>query len=95
MSPAISKRSLTSAYGNNSEEISRCLSWVRKLARRFDILPRSLIVHGVKKTEDNPCRSGGNADVYKGSYDNKAVALKLIRFIKTESFTRRIHKVSR
>lgn len=89
MPAPVSDRGITSP-----DEISYCHSWLRKLARKFDILPKSFILHGVKKTENYPCRSGGGADVYKGSYNGSPVALKLIRFIKTESFTRRIHKVS-
>lgn len=80
--------------GITADEVSCCLSWIRKLARTFDMLPRSLTLHGVKKAEDHPCGGGGYADIYKGTYDGKLVALKVIRATVTESFRRRIHKVS-
>jgi hypothetical protein len=94
MSPPTSEHYPFSPGATTCDKLSCCLSWVRKLARRFDILPRSFVLQAVKKSEDHPFSCGGFADIYKGSYHGKPVALKVIRATTTDSFRRRIHKVT-
>jgi hypothetical protein len=42
-------------------------------------LPHSLVINGLEVVDDRPYRSGGFADIYRGVYKGKDVALKRLR----------------
>ncbi|OCH91487.1 kinase-like protein, partial [Obba rivulosa] len=59
----------------------RCLDLLRKLCERNESFPRSCTIPArrIKRVSDQPTGSGGNADVWKGEYDETEVALKVVR----------------
>ncbi|KAJ7233175.1 kinase-like domain-containing protein, partial [Mycena rebaudengoi] len=58
---------------------------IRKLSEASERLPSSLFITGVTGREEWPSSGGGFADVYRGYYNGKPVALKLLRqFIRGE-----------
>jgi hypothetical protein len=74
-------------------EISLCLSWIRKISREAKVFPSSLILSGVEQWENNCIGSGGFADIYRGSYEGRPVAIKLIRFCNTVKKTEKCQRV--
>ena len=50
------------------------------LVKRRTILPDSLVLSGVHKISATYVKAGGMADIYRGVYGGKAVALKVLRF---------------
>ncbi|KAJ7508306.1 kinase-like domain-containing protein, partial [Mycena galericulata] len=52
---------------------------IRKLCEACDKLPSSLFITGVSGRGEHPMFGGGFANVYRASYDNKPVALKVVR----------------
>ncbi|TDL23526.1 kinase-like protein [Rickenella mellea] len=61
-----------------------------KIVRNRGILPNYLFVDGAQKLQPNPVAAGGYADVWKGSIQDKVVALKELRLftgdIKSNAF---------
>ncbi|KAJ7718904.1 kinase-like domain-containing protein, partial [Mycena metata] len=52
---------------------------IRKLSEACDKLPSSLFITGVSGRGEHPTFGGGFGSVYRASYDNKPVALKVMR----------------
>ncbi|KAJ7730201.1 kinase-like domain-containing protein, partial [Mycena metata] len=52
---------------------------IRKLSEVCDKLPSSLFITGVSGRGEHPTFGGGFGSVYRASYDNKPVALKVMR----------------
>ncbi|KAJ7349717.1 kinase-like domain-containing protein [Mycena albidolilacea] len=52
---------------------------IRKLSEACDKLPSSLFITGVNGRGEHPTFGGGFGNVYRASYDNKPVALKVMR----------------
>lgn len=77
-------------------EIAQCRSWIRKIVRQTNIIPPSFIMSGVVKTSEHPVSGGGFADVYMGKYENKVVAVKVLRVFdpNDSSLAERVHGVS-
>ncbi|KAJ7279092.1 kinase-like domain-containing protein, partial [Mycena rebaudengoi] len=58
---------------------------IRKLSEASERLPSSLFITGVTGCEEWPSSGGGFANVYRGYYNGKPVALKLLRqFVRGE-----------
>jgi hypothetical protein len=70
---------------------SSCLSWIRKISRELGVFPSSFILDGVEKLQH--IGGGGFADVYKGYYEGKIVAIKFIRHCDTVEKTRLSQRV--
>jgi hypothetical protein len=69
----------------NDAEYTGAQRIIRKLSEASERLPSSLFITGVTGREEWPSSGGGFADVYRGYYDGKPVALKLLRqFIRGE-----------
>ncbi|KIK59358.1 hypothetical protein GYMLUDRAFT_245426 [Collybiopsis luxurians FD-317 M1] len=69
-------------FGRDSSQNRRkYLSLLRHLTRRFQILPSSLIINGIKREGQNPVAGGGFADIWRGSLNGKPVCLKVLRLI--------------
>jgi hypothetical protein len=75
------------------DEISLCFSWIRKVSREVRVFPSSLILEGVEQLQNGPVACGGFADIYKGSYQGKLVAIKFIRFNNTVQKTTQVQRV--
>jgi hypothetical protein len=84
----------SSAVYRSSETVSLCLSWVRKISRRTGVLPSSLVLREVKQVDKHPVRCGGLADIFRGSYDGKPIAVKVIRVTTTTALMNQTHRVS-
>ncbi|KAJ7575172.1 kinase-like domain-containing protein [Mycena floridula] len=57
-----------------------CLQNLRRIIKKFDILPPSFVVHDIVLDEPRrPLFGGGFADVYKGSLKGQHVCLKVLR----------------
>jgi hypothetical protein len=50
-----------------------------KLTQKVDHLPESIKVTGIRAVSTEPVAAGGFADIFKGIYQGKAVALKRFR----------------
>ena len=57
----------------------KCLRWVYRLCGRHGLLPKTLKIPICYDRTGYPRYSGGNADVWKGEYDGRDVAVKVIR----------------
>ena len=77
----------------SSIEVSIALSWIRKIARHSGFFPKSFVLHGVKKGEEDPVACGGFSDIYKGMFEYKPVALKVIRSFGATENGRQMNKV--
>ncbi|TDL22518.1 kinase-like protein [Rickenella mellea] len=53
--------------------------YIKKFVAKTGILPQNLFVEGVSKIGENPLVGGGFADVYKGYFQGRFVALKVLR----------------
>lgn len=67
---------------------------IRKLSEACDKLPSSLFITGVSGRGEHPTFGGGFGSVYRASYDNKPVALKVMRHFVQGSELREIRVVS-
>lgn len=56
-----------------------------RLSLEHDDVPAKLILHTVKRVDDEPFSEGGFGDVYRGVLHNKTVALKRLRIYGSES----------
>ncbi|KIK64874.1 hypothetical protein GYMLUDRAFT_403808 [Collybiopsis luxurians FD-317 M1] len=60
----------------------RCLRSLRHLATHYEVLPSSLCVQDLRRTDQNPIRGGGFADIWRGTMQsNQSVCLKVLRLI--------------
>ena len=57
----------------------KCLRRVYRNCGRHGLLPKALKIPICYDRTGYPCYSGGNADVWKGEYDGRDVAVKVIR----------------
>jgi len=55
------------------------LSFLIRCARERGIIPLSLFLEGVERLGTDPASGGGFADVWKGTYQGKCVAIKTLR----------------
>ena len=67
-----------------------CQRWIRKVAYRSGVLPHSLFVEEVQRTEELPVDGGGFSDIYRGALHGKTVALKVLRIFTTEQNLRKV-----
>ncbi|TFK43199.1 hypothetical protein BDQ12DRAFT_168524 [Crucibulum laeve] len=65
------------------------LRLMMKMCEMYNLLPSSLFIEGVELRERDPIDGGGFADIYRGSYRGKDVALKRIRIFQDRQ---KIHK---
>ena len=65
-----------------------------KLMDHFSCLPSTLFVSGVRVQSRDAVNAGGYADIFKGIYQSKQVALKRFRFYAVNSERVAINKVS-
>ena len=83
---------------HSSQETSTVKRAVAKLlmtcARERGTVPSKLFLTGVERQGVNPIGGGGFSDVWKGSFDGKLVAVKVLRldFANDEEFIRRFHR---
>ena len=61
------------------DTISAAESWTRKLFCATAKLPSAVFLSGVKRVTSFPFSGGGYADVFRGLYEDKHVALKVLR----------------
>lgn len=81
---------LTDPHGRINDLAQRTL---RRLCGRAGLLPSSFILNnGLTKESDHPVATGGFADVYRGRFLDRPVALKSLRIYGAESL-KRINKV--
>ncbi|KAF7326860.1 Kinase-like protein [Mycena venus] len=62
------------------EHIRLAHRMIRKLSEASERLPSSLFITGVNKQESDPSFGGGFGDVFRGSHNNKPIALKRMRY---------------
>jgi hypothetical protein len=70
-----------------------CHSLIRKVTRQTGVLPKSFVLHGVKKSSEHPVSGGGFADIFMGTHAGREVALKVLRVFMTEENRKKIHRV--
>jgi len=64
----------------------KCLSTLCKICGRRGLLPRSLQIPLCYDRSDTPLYRGGYADVWKGEYQGRHVAVKVLRVYSTSDF---------
>ena len=57
----------------------KCLGILRKICGRLGLLPRSIKIQPSYDKLDDPLRTGGYADIWKGQYLDCQVAVKVLR----------------
>ncbi|TFK43201.1 kinase-like domain-containing protein [Crucibulum laeve] len=65
---------------------------VMKLCEKANTLPSSLVIEGVELRERDAIYGGGFADIYRGSYQGKDVALKRMRIFQRGQDRQKMHK---
>lgn len=63
------------------------------MVRERGVLPSYLFLSGIRKDGLNPRGGGGYADVWRGKYGEKAVALKVLRLFSNGVDIANVHKV--
>lgn len=64
------------------------------LGRSTQTVPRSFLINGIHLTDIHPVIGGGFADIFRGTYDGEAVALKRLRHYTNRSTSRLQENVS-
>jgi len=64
-----------------------------RLSEKSGILPRSVRIRGVALNGQHPLCGGGFADIYRGSYQGKHVAVKRLRVFPQSFDYKKIHRV--
>ena len=66
----------------------RCLRYLHRICGHNALLPRSLIIPLCYDPKENPLRHDEFGDVWKGRYDGREVAAKVLRVYTTSDFER-------
>jgi len=66
--------------------------FIEKIVKAKGILPRYLFLSSIRLTEAQPFSGGGYADVYKGDYCERTMALKVLRFFGRSKDRDQFHK---
>lgn len=77
----------------NDEHRGLFLDCMLELAVHAEIIPKYLVISGVTDREEFPITSGGFGIIWKGRWNNKIVALKMLRQSPTLD-ERKMHRVS-
>ena len=66
----------------------KCLSALCKICGRHGLLPRSLQIPTCYDRSEDPLRGGGYADVWMGEYQDRKVAVKVLRVYSTSNLAK-------
>ncbi|KAF9785751.1 kinase-like domain-containing protein [Thelephora terrestris] len=70
---------LNSDKGLNIELKSKTLAQLRRVCGRYGVVPTSYVLAGVVKDEPLPQKTGIVTETWKGTYENKPVAIKIFK----------------
>ncbi|KAJ3930576.1 MAG: kinase-like domain-containing protein, partial [Lentinula lateritia] len=59
----------------------KCLQFSRRLSKKYQILPSSMILQEIEREGQNPVGGGGFADIWRGAVNNQSVCLKVLRLV--------------
>ncbi|KAJ4464264.1 kinase-like domain-containing protein [Lentinula lateritia] len=59
----------------------KCLQFSRRLSKKYQILPSSMILREIEREGQNPVGGGGFADIWRGAVNNQSVCLKVLRLV--------------
>lgn len=79
---------------SNSTHRLQILRLMVRLSRASSTLPLSLFVRGVRAGDCEPVVYGGFSDIYRATYQGKAVALKRLRVFQRDENDGRSYRVS-
>lgn len=66
----------------------KCLTTLCKICGSQGLLPRSVQIPPCHDPMDNPLARGGYAEVYKGNYHGREVAVKVLKVYQTSDFNK-------
>ncbi|KAJ7620585.1 kinase-like domain-containing protein [Mycena polygramma] len=86
------QNSLDGGHLPGRDHSSKARRLIIKLSEACDMLPLSLFIAGVSGRAEHATFAGGFADIYQATHDGKAVALKHLRMLNSDSEHRRIRR---
>ncbi|THU80549.1 kinase-like protein [Dendrothele bispora CBS 962.96] len=66
-----------------------CMKQLRRLSKKFQVLPPSLILEDIATMDSRATTGGGFADIWRGTFNGQMVCLKVLRiFLRSDGATR-------